>query len=361
MSMVKVKIWELYFVREILKIFSLFLFGFFFLYAVIDYSVHMQDFLKDKKLQIVDMLIYYGYQFIKRANLLLPLALLVSTVKVLTNLSQRHEFMAFQVAGLSFRKLMRPFFLLAGLCTLFNFLSMEFFLPNSLTYLDKFYYEHIKHPHSQKNKESVRSLMLKDGSKLVFGRYDSARDTFFDILWLRSSNEIWKMKHLDCSQDPAVGTYIDLLVRTSDGGFEKKESFAEKSFKEIEWEPSYGRRGYIPLENRRLTELFRMGFQEKSTSYMRMELLTQFYYKCAMPLLPFLAVLAPAPFCVRSSRGAPLFFLYSISLFAYIALFTMMDAAMILGENRLASPAFAIFVPFIASSLPFIWNFMRKR
>lgn len=168
------------------------------------------------------------------------------------------------------------------------------------------------------------------------------------------------MKYLDAKQNPAAGRYVDHLVRTPQGFFEKKESFETHAFPEIVREDSYGRRGHIPLENRSLTELFRMGFREKCASYMKMELLTQFYYKCTMPFLSLLAVIAAAPFCIRNTRGSSLFFLYAVALFGYIALFTLMDAAMILGENRLAYPAVAILLPFALSSLPFLWNFWRK-
>ncbi|MFI5334460.1 MAG: LptF/LptG family permease [Chlamydiales bacterium] len=357
----KLRIWEFYFLREILKVFFLFLFCFFFLYAMIDYSLHMQDFIKDKKLQVSDLLVYYGYQFIKRATLLLPLALMISTIKVLTSFSIHREFMALQVAGLSFKKLMRPFFLVGCLCVAFNFFSMEYFLPRSLGFLDKFYFEHIKQARHEKKSSVVHSLTLKDNTKLIYLSYDPDTAKFFDCIWLKSTNEIWKMKYLLTATGEPIGKYVDHLVRNSQVIFEKKESFEARAFPEIVLQKNYSKRGHIPIESRSLSELFRMGFKEKHTAYVKMELLTQFYYKCVMPLLSLLAVLAPAPFCIRNTRGAPLFFLYAIALFSYIGLFTLMDAAMILGENRLTTPALAILLPFLLSSAPFVWHFARRR
>lgn len=356
----KLRIWEFYFLKEFLKIFFLFLFCFFFLYATIDYSLHMQDFVKNSKLQMSELCVYYGYQFIKRATLLLPLALLISTIKVLTSFSTHREFMALQVAGLSFKRLMRPFFLMGSLCALFNFLSMEYLLPRSLGFLDKFYVEHIKQERAEKKSSMVHSLTLKDNTKLIYQSYDRETEQFFDCMWLKSANEIWKIKHLRGGKTP-LGKYVDHLVQSSQGGFEKKESFDERAFPEILLQINYGKRGHLPIENRSLSELFRMGFKEKHNAYMKMELLSHFYYKCVMPLLSLLAIVAPAPFCIRNSRGASLFFLYAIALFSYIALFTLMDAAMILGENRLATPLIAILLPFTLSSAPFVWHFVRSR
>ncbi len=351
-------IWQRYFLREITKIFTLFLFGFFFLYFAIDYSLHMQDFLKDKSIQIGDLLIYYGYQFIKRAPLLLPLALLIATVKVLTTLTHHRELVALQMSGLSTRKLLAPFFLVAICATLFNLLSYEFLLPNSLGYLDKFYAKHLRHAKAGKNNE-VKSFTLKDGTKLIYQTYLPEQKSFFDVIWLKSGQEIWRMKYLTADPENPTAKYIDRLVCNPQGFFEKKESFSKRVFSEISWEKELHRKGYTPYENRSVSELFQLGYLKKIPPFMKMEVRTQLYYKCFIPFLSLLVVIAAAPFCIRYSRTTSPFLIYACSLFAYIAFFTLMDAAVILGENRVASPFCAIFVPFLALALPFTWRFNK--
>ncbi|MBI2743749.1 MAG: LptF/LptG family permease [Chlamydiales bacterium] len=354
------KIWERYFLREIVKVFSLFLFGFFFLYAAIDYSLHMQDFLRDQKLQISDLFIYYGFQFIKRAPLLLPLAILISTIKVLTSLNAHRELVALQSSGLSFKNLMRPFLFVGVLCTLFNIVSSEFLLPKSLTYLDRFYDKHIKHSKQDRKSNPIHVLTLKDSSKIVYQTYDKQKGLFFDVIWLKSSNEIWRMRYLTANPDQPEGRFIDHLVRSPQGAFEKRGSFESRVFKEISWDKDPPRKGFIPLENRSLSELYTMGFKQKTSSYMKMELLTHLCYKIAIPFLSLVVILAASPFCVRYARRASLFLLYALALFGYIAFFTLMDAAIIFGENRTLLPPIAIFAPFLLCSAPFIWNFSRK-
>src|SRR5215468_3334694 len=125
------KIWQRYLIREILKVFFLFLGCFFFLYALIDYSMHMQDFFADKRIQIIHITVYYFFHFVKRADLLIPLALLIATLKVLFSLNARGELIALQSSGLPRKKILRPFFIIAVMCTLFNLASAEFLLPSS--------------------------------------------------------------------------------------------------------------------------------------------------------------------------------------------------------------------------------------
>jgi lipopolysaccharide export system permease protein len=358
--MIFTAIWERYLLREILKVFFFFLFSFFFLYATLDYSLHMQEFLKDKQVQFSELFIRYAHQFIKRGTLLIPLALLVSTIKVLTSLSAHREFVALQVGGIAFKRLMRPFFIVALFCTLFNFVSTEFFLPKSLTYLDRFYDRHLKHSKGENKQYPVHSMTLKDGSKLIYQKLEKEKGAFFDVIWIRTSSEIWKMKYLSANHEFPVGEKIDRLTRDGSGYFEKKESFEKRAMKEISWEKDLPRKGFVPLENRSLSDLYQIGFQKKCNSYTRMELLTQFYYKCTIPFLSFVVVMAASPFCVRYSRKAPVFLLYSVALFGFISFFALMDAAVILGENRVASPAIAILTPFLLCTAGFTWNFARK-
>ena len=100
------KKWQSYFYKEIAKVFFFFLFGFFFLYSVIEYSTHMDDFFKNSSLNINAVVLYYVNHFLKRLDFLVPMALLLSTIKVLTTLNARNEWTVFQVAGLSTRTLL---------------------------------------------------------------------------------------------------------------------------------------------------------------------------------------------------------------------------------------------------------------
>ena len=107
-------------------------------------------------------------------------------------------------------------------------------------------------------------------------------------------------------------------------------------------------KGELPLENRKITDLFRQLLIKKRTSaYEYPQVLTQLLFKCTIPLLPLLVVMGSAPYCIRHSRRPPIFQTYAIALFGVVALFALMDACVILGENNAASPIFIPIIPFI--------------
>jgi lipopolysaccharide export system permease protein len=353
-------IWERYLLREILKVFTLFLGCFFFLYALLDYSVHMQDFIVDKRIQIPHIIVYYFFHFIKRADLLIPLALLVATLKVLFALNARGELIALQASGLPRKKIIRPFFLIGLLCALFNLVSSEFLLPASLNFLDRFRKEHFKH-YRNKRKEPVHVLHLKDRSKIIYQATDQEKKLLRDVFWVRSVDEIWRMQSLSIDPENPIGFYVDHLSRNSDGNFEKVESFDEYRFAKFRWQPDPTGKGYTPLENRRLSELLRLLFQKtKTTAYEYPQVLTHFLFKITLPFLSLLVVAAGTPFCLRHSRNLSIFFTYAIALFGFIFFFALMDAAVILGENLVISPYFAILTPYMLCWLAFGFKYRRS-
>jgi len=354
-------IWRRYVSYEIGKVFTLFLAGFFFLYALIDYSLHMQDFIVDKRIQLSHMTVYYFFQFIKRADLLIPLALLVATLKVLFAMNSRGELTALQSSGLSLRKILRPFFAIGLFCAAFNLVSSEFLLPASLNYLDHFRGEHFKHSYRGHRKEPLHVLPLKDKSKIIYQTEDKEKQLYFDVFWVRSTDELWRMQTLSADKENPVGDYVDHLIRNKEGNFEKVESFEHYRFGKFKWQPDPTGKGFIPLENRKLSELFRLLVQkDKTTAYEYPQALTYFLFKLAIPFLSLIVVAAAAPFCVRHGRHLPLFFTYAIALFAFIGFFALMDGAVILGENQILSPYLVVLLPFLLSGSLFTFHYRQR-
>jgi lipopolysaccharide export system permease protein len=355
-------IWERYLFREILKIFFLFLGCFFFLYSILDYSLHMQDFFEDKRIHLSHLAIYYFYQFIKRADLLVPLALLIATLKVLFSFNARGELVALQASGLSAKRILRPFFLLALLCTLFNCVSMELLLPSSLNFLDNFRQSHFKHNFYGNRKEPIHVIYLKDRSKIVYQKEDVEKQLFFDVFWIRSADDIWRMKYLSMNPEQPIGYYVDHIVCTPEGSFEKAASFEKYAFPSFRLQPDPAGKGYVPIENRKPSELLRLLSHKKTTTaFEHPQVLTQFLHKCAMPFLSFLVVIAAAPFCFRYSRSLPVFFTYAIALFAFIAFAAFINSAVVLGETQVVSAYNAILLPFALCFLGFGWRFAKLK
>jgi lipopolysaccharide export system permease protein len=351
-------IWRRYLFSSILKVFFLFLGCFFFLYSLLDYSLHMQDFLVDKKIQFTHIFIYYFYQFIKRADLLVPLALMIATLKVLLTLNARGELVALQASGISAKRLLRPFFLVALVCTLFNWASAEFLLPSSLNFLDRFRQDHFKHV-DDRRKEPIHVLFLKDHSRIIYQKKE--KGLLYDVFWIRSSQEIWRMKYLNPDSETPVGYFADRIISNSEGVFEKSESFEQIAFSPFRLQKDPIGKGLIPTENQRLSQLFgQLTYKRSATAFERPQVLSHFLHKCLMPLLSFLVILGVAPYCLRYSRAQPVFFLYAVALFLFIAFAAFLDASLILGETQVLSAYVATLLPFVLVFTGFGWLYQRK-
>lgn len=356
------KIWERYILREFLKVFVLFLLGFYFLYSIIDYSTHISEFSSGKNLPIFKIFQYYIFQFIKRTDILIPLALLLGAIKVLCQLHIHRELVAFQSAGISQKKLLRPLFLMGTICSLGCLAINEFAIPHSLNFIDKFYDAHLSRSQNKNRKELFRVIHLPDHSRLVYQSFDPEKDAFFDVVWIRNSDDLWRMKYLKADPDDLQGQWVDHLVRNETTEcIEKVESYPHYIFTELQWSKEIPRKGFIPYENHSIHDLFSLLKRPLASSYEKQEILTQFLFKLAMPSTCLLVLLAVIPPCIGYRRDLSPFFIYAFSLFGFIAFFTFMDAAVILSENEIASAYLAILSPFAVLFSFFGWRFARTR
>jgi len=354
------KIWERYIFQEIFKLFLSFLVGFYLLYVLIDYSTHMQEFATSTALPIGKIILYYLFQFIKRADILLPLALLLATIKVLCQLNTHKELLAFQSAGLKAKKLLRPLFVIGSICALANFAIMEYAIPQSLNFIDKFYDAHLRHSYHGKRMEPLQVVQLEDHSKLAYQYYDAAKEAFFDVVWIRSPDDLWKMQYLSAEPDNPRGTRVDHLERLENGAFTKTQSFASTILTELKWKEETPRRGFIPFENRSIRELLTLYRNDPLlSSYEKNEVLSQLLFKCTIPLLSILVILAASPFCLTNERNLTQFRIYGLALFGFVSFIALMDAMVILGENNTLSPFLVILSPFILFFGLSSWKFTK--
>jgi lipopolysaccharide export system permease protein len=356
------KIWQRYILREFSKIFFLFLIGFYLLYVLIDYSTHAQDFIQGQTLFVWKILFYYLLQFVKRADVLLPLALLIATIKTLCQFNAQRELIALQVAGIRIKRLLAPLFYVAALSTLAVFLLNEFALPHALNTIDKFYDAHLRHSFRGKREQPLHILYLPDHSKLVYQYYDTAKEAFYDVIWLKNNDELWKMRYLKADPELPQGQWVDHFVRDSEGCFEKTQSFSNLSFRDLHWNQNIPRKGYIPYENRSISDLWKTVHEDPLiTSYQRQEIFTQLLFKLCIPFVSVLVVLAIAPYCVNYSRILYRSMIYGCAIFGFAAFIALTDAMVILGESATLSASIAIFSPFILFFGIFGWKFARIR
>ena len=353
----RVKIWQRYLIREIVSFFFLFLGCFYSIYALIDYSLHIQNFMQDTSITFSRIFLYYLFEFIKRADLLIPLAVLVTTIKVLFALNMRGELVALRASGLSLKVILRPFFYLSIALALFHYISNEWILPSSLTFVDQFQEQYWK---SSSKDSHLYTLSLSDQSKLIYQAKDPGKQVLTDVFWVRSADEIWHMKSLCYDLKQPTGFFVDQLKRNSKGHFEKVESFEKypldvffKGFLENYKIP-------VSLENQKISTLFKDLVQNRLSPYEYPTALSYFLLKITTPLLSLLVVLAIAPFCISHRRCFPVFLTYALALFGFISFFTLLDAAVILSENETISAFYAILFPFCVCFSLFSYRYLKR-
>ena len=355
-----IKTWHRYFFREILKTFLFFLFSFFFIYSLIEYSMRMNDFFKDNHLQIAEVVMYYVNQFLKRLDFLLPMALLLSTIKVLTTFSTRNEWIVLQAAGLSTRKLLRPFFIVAVACSSLIYANFEYFLPTALRNIDDFRVNHFHKSHIAQRRELIHLVSLKDNSKLIYQSHDVDKHLLFDVLWIKGIDEIWRMKYLNDDPATPIAHFADHIVRNSSGFLEKADSHEQIFLRDLKWHPRMARKGLAPFEQRSLSELSRLLFDPTRPPYEIPKIATALCFKIAIPLISPLLIIALSPFCLIFSRQRHFFFLYAIGLFSLFACYMLLDSLATLSENNVISAKMAIFLPLSLLGTFFSWRFYFK-
>ncbi len=299
------KLWENYLFKETVKLLITFLIWIYFTFILIDISIHGVHYYTYLKPTFSEIFLFYIHQFIGYLDIFLPLTFLLSTMKIL--LGMRQEISSLQVTGLSSKTLLRPFFFIAIILGGITYVTLEYLLPYSFAYVEKFQIVHSKHP-EKGEKRGLHLLLLEDGSKLIYQK--KKRDGLFDVFWIRSPDDILHIKSLEEN----TGYFVDHLHRNEKGLLENVESFAKESFPKLIPQIE-------PLEK------------------------TKWHTKLSTPLFPLLTLIAIAPYCLRFSRHISIFFYYAIALFSLIAFLMLIDAATILAENQIASPLLLIWAP----------------
>ncbi len=343
------KIWQRHLFTKLIQTFLFLLVCIFGIYVIVDLSINGIDFLAKSTLS--EIALYYIHTFSSLLELFLSLAFLLSTMRVLFDLNSHREIVALQMAGLSKKRLLSPFFFFAALLSSVCYLNSQCLAPEAQDITGEF-----KKAHKEKKKREkvhVSSLILQDGSELVYLKFDEKKRTLLDLFWIVAPDDIWHMKTFQI--DTLKGESVHHFERNELRQFEKTESCAEKTFTDLPWDPQAVLHRFVPFENRPLLTLL---LQRLGESADKASIAAHLYYKLVLPLMPFLVLFALGPISMRYSRNLPLFLIASCALFAFIGVKVILDGMLILAENQALPPSIALFLPFsllfLASLPPFI-------
>lgn len=358
------RIWKRYYLSELAKVFLLFICSFYFLYVLIDYSAHSKAF-HSESITLFDIGLYYLCQFTKRAEILIPIALLVAEIKVLTSASTRNEILALATGGIGLKKIMHPFLFAAILSSLFLYCNFQFLQPFSLGVIQSFEEANFKDSSRQKKAKEIHALSLQDNSLLIFQNFEASRQAFYDVFWLKNEKDIFRMRSLYPFRMVPLGEAVEHLTRTTEKETIKSASYEHLEFPDMHFEENTLFDAIHPPRQQSITQLashfswLRNRFGIGKMSDREAEICTYFYYKLTIPLVSILAVIGSAPFCLLFKRQFPLLMVYSLSMFGMLSFFTLVNSSLILGESQVIPPLLAIIVPQLLFFLICGWKYAK--
>ncbi len=342
-------IWQRLIFKDALKVLLFFLAGFTFLYILIDYSVHAKSF-SSAQFTFIDLSYYYLCHFAKRAIILVPFALLLASIKVLSGLNIKREMLILFSSGVSSKAIIKPLIVLSLISAFSLYLNEQFFLPLAEKHLKKIEEGYFASKSLDLTQRYLNIISMQDGSNLIYQYYDMQKGAFFDAFWIQDGgDEITRIKYLFPEKIPR-GEFVDVIKRDRSGKLTKhsskdvalltKLSLNEQIIEEAKFNP----------EEASLTELFNRWLKIKDPDQ-KSDFLAQLTYKTLMPLISLFTVFLPAVFCFRFSRNYPIFMIFSFFIFGFITFITLCDAALIVGQNNIVSPFWSLFALFIPLAL----------
>lgn len=355
------KIWQRYILKDILKVMLFFLVSFYSLYVLIDYANKTAAFhYHHVHPSWLDIAIYYAAEFIKRLEVLLPFAILIATVRVLTKLNQNHEMVALLCAGIKLRKLMMPFIWVGLAGTLLLYINEEFAYPTAVKYARGL--EDKRRRESQRKNETpqVNYLVLEDGSTLLFQSYDSTNHQFFDTYWIKSIDEIWRMKYVSTPPKEPHGVEVEILKRNPAGQLVVAERIPDRDLVEMRFNQNRLIETITQADELNLSHLFtKLPPTLSAVSEKEARTLSALIQKLLLPWLALLAVLGPLPQAAEVTRNLKVFFIFSFWVFVLVFIYLVMESALMLANRQVINPYIALITPFAIISSIISYRFYR--
>ncbi len=343
-----------------LRMFFLFLICFFGLYIIIDFANQSSSLSQHLHLHWYSIVNYYLFVFSNRAEILIPLSLLIATIYSLTSLNSNHELAAFMAGGYSLHKLLSPIIFFGFFCVIALYANEQYLMPAALKHLQKIDYATKHKKNRYETKLTAKHIRLDNHSLLVFQNFDPSTETFFDAYWIESINSIYRIKILKAGESIPYGEFVDHLERKENGEVLQKEAFDHLEFPKIIFHSDILQSSLIDPEIQSLTKLAKkMKEISPVPDEKESKILTAFYWKLALPWLCLLAVMIPSPFCVRFSRNIPIFMITVCSLFGLIAFYMFLDAGQVVAKRQVLPPFWAIIIPFFSVFSYFSWRYYK--
>ena len=343
--------------RDILQLFFLLVFCFFALFVLIDYSSRAHG-LPLKGMQWV---FYYGALFIHRLDLLVPFGLLIAVVRTVCQAGERNQITAMMASGVSLQRLLSPCLCIGLLFTAALYAIDVQFWAKSAQEVRLAEDRRLHNKLKREGKERVHSLLLKDGSLILYRTYVAAEERLLDVYWVLSIDALYRMESLYLGGEAIHGTEVSYWERDAEGQFLEAEAREAWVFPGMQLDEALLNQVRTPPIDRSLEDLWRdlpVGERRTQESH-RVE--SAWYTRVSLPWLCFLACVFPLPWCVRFRRDMPLMLLYSLFLAGLGFLYVVHHALAILADNGILPAKETLFGTILFLVVLALWRYGRMR
>lgn len=167
-----------YILRQILTTFIFVVFLLVLIICVIDFTEKNDDFIQNNvsRAQIIK---YYLTLFPYFATLLTPITAFIAVVFVTAKMAAKTEIVAILASGVSFRRMLLPYFVGASLIAAMSFVFMGYVIPDANKFRIGFELNYLKKPFFY----SDRNIHLKiaDNDYIYIDRYNNQRDIGYTV------------------------------------------------------------------------------------------------------------------------------------------------------------------------------------
>lgn len=356
-----INIWTKYITKKFLTTFALLLFGFYALFILLDFSAHSSYFPKNMDSRYKNIIIFYLCEFINRVDVLIPFALLIACIKTLSELNLNNEIVGMLAGGVSKKKILAPLLCIGIFFSVLMYLNAQFLVPISLNKLKMFSDEKKRYKKKKNELPFVQHLSLQDSSLLIFQDYNPEKKYFFDVYWVPSIDEIYRMEILNLNHPYPEGNNVQHFVRSENGSlflkkFEDKTTFSNLFFNKHILETM------ILPEELSLTQLWeKIQWHGDISSEKGSKILTLFFFKMIIPWICIFVILLPAPFCMTFSRNYSVFFIYAFSIIGLVSFFTIHQSLEILSKRQVIHPQWIVIAALSLFCLPSAIQYVRLK
>lgn len=358
------RILALYVAREFLKLFGLFLVSFVAIYTIFDLIEKVDNF-QEAGVASSTMFSFFILQIPELVTLLLPMAVLMSTVLTLGLMSKRNEIVAIKSSGISLLRFTLPLLLLALAIALGLAIFNEAVVPHTkarTNYIWNVLVE--KRPGRLYQKENF--WYKGENSIYRVGYYDPTSQSLSHVVYYRFDKNFNLVLRIDAKKARYLGggrwTFLSGLIqhRLPDGGYQG-ELFEEKTLPLPE-RPSDFSTLAKPAEEMTLPELVRWVHKIEREGYDSRRYRVDLQAKLSFPFVCLIMALWGIPLGLFKERGAAL--APGVVLGLGVALLYWVGfsyARSIFGYSGVLPPFLAVWLPNGIFGLGGLWFFASIR